>query len=80
MPDKKTELIDGFIVKYHANGKTMWSKGKTSAGMPHGYWVWYRIDGTLKRSGHFDHGQPVGEWTTYDKNGKSYKITNYDQK
>ena len=23
--EKKTEIIDGFTIKYHANGKTMWS-------------------------------------------------------
>lgn len=41
----------------------------------HGYWEWYRIDGTLKRSGHFDHGKQVGEWTTYDAAGLPFKTT-----
>ena len=26
--EKKTEIIDGYTIKYHANGKTRWSKGK----------------------------------------------------
>ncbi len=73
---KKTEVIDGFTIKYHANGKTRWSKGKVVAGVAEGYWEWYRIDGTLKRSGHFDKGEPVGEWITYDKAGLRYKVTN----
>lgn len=73
---KKEEIIDGVLVKYHANGKTVWSKGKTKGGLPDGYWEWYRSDGTLKRSGHFDRGKVAGEWTTYDKEGKVYKTTN----
>jgi antitoxin component YwqK of YwqJK toxin-antitoxin module len=73
--NKKTEIIDGYIIKYHANGKTIWSKGKTQGGLPDGYWEWYRPDETLKRSGHFEKGKPVGEWITYDQKGKAYKIT-----
>ena len=73
--EKKTEIIDGFTIKYHANGKTMWSKGKIVDGQPEGYWQWYRPDDTLKRSGYFKGGEPVGEWTTYDTDGLSYKVT-----
>ena len=74
--DKKTVIIDGYTIKYHANGKTIWSKGKIVDGEPDGYWEWYRINGTLKRSGHFDQGIQVGEWITYDQEGIVYKITN----
>ncbi|PWH05051.1 hypothetical protein DEO23_14720 [Brachybacterium endophyticum] len=73
--EKKTDVIDGFTIKYHANGTSRWSKGVIEDGHPVGYWEWYRVDGTLKRSGHFDAGQPVGEWTTYDQKGEIYKIT-----
>ena len=72
---KKSEIIDGYTIKYHANGNTIWSKGKIIANQPEGYWEWYRIDSTIKRSGHFDKGVPVGEWTTYDDEGKIYKVT-----
>ena len=41
----------------------------------HGYWEWYRKDGTLKRSGTFERGERVGEWTTYDADGAPYKVT-----
>lgn len=75
MKDKAQEIIDGLTVKYHANGKTIWSKGKIIDGKPEGYWEWYRIDGTIKRSGHFVNGDPVGEWTTYDDKGRPYKVT-----
>ncbi|MDO3410591.1 hypothetical protein QWJ34_12535 [Saccharibacillus sp. CPCC 101409] len=73
--DKKSEVVDGFTIKYHANGRTMWSKGKMIEDKPDGYWEWYRIDGTLKRSGHFDKGEPVGEWITYDSKGNKHKAT-----
>jgi hypothetical protein len=72
---KKSELVDGFVIKYHANGVTRWSKGKMVDGQPDGYWEWYRIDGTLKRSGHFALGEVVGTWTTYDARGEVYKVT-----
>ena len=40
-----------------------------------GYWEWFRKTGTIMRSGYFDKGKQVGEWTTYDKDGKVYKVT-----
>ncbi len=76
MKPQKTELVDGYTVKYHANGKSIFAKGKVVDGHPNGYWEWYRSDGTLKRSGHFDTGEPVGEWITYDQKGQVYKVTN----
>ena len=75
MKPKQSEIIDGYTIKYHANGSTIWSKGKVIDGNPEGYWEWYRIGGTIKRSGYFSKGEPMGEWTTYDENGKVYKVT-----
>jgi antitoxin component YwqK of YwqJK toxin-antitoxin module len=72
---QKTEVIDGVTIKYHANGKTVFAKGKTKNSKPEGYWVWYRKDGTKKRSGYLDSGEPVGEWITYDQQGNVYKRT-----
>ena len=72
---KRSEIIDGNTNKYHANGKTIWSKGKIIDGKPEGYWEWYRIERTIKSSGHFDNGEPVGEWITYDDKGNPYKVT-----
>jgi len=72
---KKSEIVRGFTIKYHANGKTIWSKGKMKDDKPNGYWEWYRPDGTRKRSGTFKSGEPVGTWTTYDTTGKVYKVT-----
>lgn len=56
MKEKVEEIIDGFTIKYHANGKPIWSKGKIANGKPVGNWEWYRIEGTIKRSGHFNNG------------------------
>jgi len=44
-----------------------------------GYTIKYH-DGTIKRSGHFEKGEPVGEWVTYDDKGKKYKTTNRGKK
>ena len=78
--EKKQEVIDGYTIKYHANGKTIWSKGKLVNDIPEGYWEWYRSDGIIKRSGHFENGEPIGEWITYDGKGNKYKTTNRDKK
>ena len=74
--EKNLEVIDGYTIKYHAKGKTVWSKGKIIEDMPEGYWEWFRSDGTIKRSGYFEVGEPVGEWVTYDSKGEKYKTTN----
>jgi antitoxin component YwqK of YwqJK toxin-antitoxin module len=75
MNEKFTTVVHGFTIKLHANGTSVWSKGKMVNNTPHGYWEWYRVDGTKKRSGHFEHGVRVGEWITYDSTGAIYKIT-----
>jgi antitoxin component YwqK of YwqJK toxin-antitoxin module len=61
-------------IKYHKDG-TVWAKGRTIDNVPTGYWEWFRKDGTKLRSGYFENGEQVGEWTTYDKKGKVYKVT-----
>lgn len=73
--EKQLVVIDGYTIKYHANGKTIWSRGKVIDGQPEGYWEWYRLDGTIKRSGHFAKGETVGEWITYDQLGKKVRTT-----
>jgi len=41
----------------------------------HGYWVWFRKDGSKMRSGYFEKGKQTGKWVTYDKKGKIVKTT-----
>ena len=62
------------FVQYHKDG-TLWARGRTIDGAPTGYWEWFRKSGTKMRSGHFEAGEQVGEWTTYDARGKVYKVT-----
>lgn len=45
------------------------AKGGMKDGELHGAWQWWRKDGTLLRSGTFDRGRQVREWTTYDAAG-----------
>ena len=73
--EKQVEVIDGMTIKFHANEKTRWSKGLMVNDLPEGYWEWYRVDGTLKRSGYFEKGEPVGEWITYNTKGDVHKVT-----
>lgn len=51
------------------------ARGPVLGGNPHGYWQWFRQDGSKMRSGHFDNGEPVGEWITYDRQSQVYKVT-----
>ena len=59
---------------HHKDGSVR-AKGWLRDGQLDGYWEWFRKDGTLMRSGHFDMGAQVGEWTTYDAKGEVYKVT-----
>jgi antitoxin component YwqK of YwqJK toxin-antitoxin module len=51
--------------------------GKFKDSKMHGYWEFYRKDGTLMRSGSFDLGKQIGIWTTYDQTGHPYKETEF---
>ena len=62
------------VTQLHKDG-SLWAKGQTLGGKMHGYWEFFRKDGVVMRSGHFDKGTQTGEWTTYDKKGKVFKVT-----
>lgn len=72
MPAKTKTGTD--YVHYHKDG-SIWAKGKMDGETPAGYWEWFRKDGTKLRSGYFEKGEQVGEWTTYDNKGAVYKVT-----
>jgi antitoxin component YwqK of YwqJK toxin-antitoxin module len=44
----------------------------------HGFWEFFRKDGTLMRSGSFDQGKQSGVWKTFDREGKLVKETKFD--
>lgn len=52
-------------------------KGEYLDGEMHGFWEFFRKDGTLMRSGAFDRGVQVGVWKTFDRLGKLVKETNF---
>jgi uncharacterized protein YdhG (YjbR/CyaY superfamily) len=68
-PDSK-----GIARDFHANG-ALKARGRMKDGELHGAWAWWRADGTLLRTGSFDRGRQVGEWTTYDAAGKPARTT-----
>ena len=72
MAEKKA--LPELYTEYHKDG-SIWAVGQKLDGIPVGYWEWFRIDGTKMRSGTFENGRQVGEWTTYDREGNVYKIT-----
>ncbi|GIG36856.1 toxin-antitoxin system YwqK family antitoxin [Cellulomonas pakistanensis] len=62
----------------HRDG-SLRARGPLLGDDPHGYWEWYRLDGSIMRSGSFDRGVQVGAWTTYDRAGRPYKVTQMDR-
>ncbi|WP_375173097.1 toxin-antitoxin system YwqK family antitoxin [Pseudooceanicola sp.] len=62
------------VKKFHKSG-TLHATGQEEDDLPVGYWEWFREDGTKKRSGQFERGEPRGEWITYDAAGRVHKVT-----
>jgi antitoxin component YwqK of YwqJK toxin-antitoxin module len=52
-------------------------KGEYQNGKMHGYWEFYRKDGSLMRSGTFDEDVQVGVWKTFARDGSLVKETNF---
>lgn len=61
-------------IEYHRDGSVR-ARGWKRGGKLDGQWHWFRLDGTRLRSGSFDLDLQVGEWTTYDREGRPYKVT-----
>ena len=55
-------------VELHGDGSVR-ARGPMVDGVLEGYWEWFRVDGSRMRSGWFERGEQVGEWTTYDRDG-----------
>ncbi len=72
--DQPKQDLPTLEVHRHKEGSIR-ARGRTLHGQPTGYWEWFRKDGTKLRSGTFDQGRQVGEWTTYDQSGAVYKVT-----
>lgn len=55
------------------------ARGHMRDGEMDGYWEWFRLDGTIMRSGSFDRGRQIGTWTTYDRSGAPHKETHLNE-
>ncbi len=75
---KKNTGLDEHI-EYHKDGSVR-ARGMMDGDHMTGYWEWFRKDGTKLRSGHFEKGEQVGEWITYDQKGDVYKVTKMEPK
>ena len=67
-PREEIALYPGGSLKY---------SGFRLDGEVHGDWQWFRVDGSLMRTGTFDRGIQVGTWRTYDRSGRLVKETEY---
>lgn len=56
------------ISPFYENGLPRF-RGEYLDGEMHGEWEFYRKDGSLMRSGSFEHGVQVGIWKTFDRKG-----------
>ena len=63
------------IIKY--GDGTVKARGQLLGGELHGAWKFFRLDGSLMRSGTFDRGRQVGLWKTFTRNGDLVKSTNF---
>ena len=54
---------------------SVWARVHTRDGVPTGNWEWFHKHGSRMRSGTFETGRQVGEWTTYDEAGRVHKAT-----
>lgn len=52
-------------------------KGEYLDGKMHGFWQFFRKDGSLMRSGSFDRERQIGVWKTFDREGKLLKETDF---
>jgi antitoxin component YwqK of YwqJK toxin-antitoxin module len=61
---------------FYSNGLPRF-KGQYQSGKMHGFWEFFRKDGSLMRSGHFDQDRQVGVWTTFARDGSVVKQTDF---
>jgi antitoxin component YwqK of YwqJK toxin-antitoxin module len=63
------------VIKY--GDGTVKARGQRLGGELHGAWKFFRLDGSLMRSGTFDRGRQIGVWSTYARDGTLVKSTNF---
>ena len=68
----------GEIVRYPTG--TLKMKGSRLGGEMHGAWKWFRLDGSVMRTGSFDRGKQVGVWRTFERSGRLVKETDFTKR
>ena len=63
------------VIKY-GDGTTK-AQGQRLNGEMHGAWKFFRLDGSLMRSGKFDRGRQISVWSTYTRDGALVKSTDF---
>jgi len=71
--DEATPVRD--IARYPSG--SLKSEGFTLDGEMHGEWAFYRLDGSVMRSGRFERGRQNGMWRTFDRTGRLVKQTDF---
>jgi len=65
-------------VSYYPSGAVRY-RGFLLDGAEHGAWEFFRLDGSVMRSGRFDSGRQVGVWKTFDRTGRLVKETTFPE-
>lgn len=66
----------GAFIEYYKNGGVK-AQGKYKGKHMNGAWKFYRMDGSLMRSGSFKDGKQIGIWITFDAKGKKVKESRF---
>lgn len=74
MPETPGEPVPA--VDHYDNGQVRF-RGANLDGQMHGFWEFFRKDGSLMRAGTFERGRQVGPWRTYDRRGTVVKETDF---
>lgn len=69
--------MEGEHNPFYANGLPRF-KGEYLDGQMHGYWEFFRKDGSLMRSGSFHLGSQVGVWKTFNRDGSEVSSKSFD--
>lgn len=76
MVDERSGLVPEIV--HYANGAVQ-ARGSRLDGELHGPWEWFRKDGTLMRTGHFERSRQTGIWRTFERSGRLVKETDFSR-
>jgi antitoxin component YwqK of YwqJK toxin-antitoxin module len=63
-------------IAYYPTGAVRY-RGFLLDGASHGAWEFFRVEGSVMRTGTFDRGRQVGTWRTFDRAGRLVKETTF---